>query len=169
MGNKTSDRQIPVLHIFHNQDAVIYKAKIREDKAYMHGEKIAEFSSKAVFTIINTLGKPKKFKCIIYLDGKSNACQIMKGINMKKKILEDLLPIEKEMLLAPTSTINIEKLQEIPDQVETLFEPLTFKDRITIVKREIAKQLGHFKPMETWQFIVIIAMLGTILAVQFIF
>lgn len=160
--------QIPVLHLFHNQDGELYRANVREDKVYMKDEKIAEFSSKAVFTISDKLGrKTRKFKCIIYLDGKANACQIQTGKDMKDKLLkENAVAAAEQGITEPT--INTTKLQEIPDNIETIFEPLTFKDRITVVKREIAKQLGKFKPMETWQFIVIIAMLSAAIALQFI-
>lgn len=58
----------------------------------------------------------------------------------------------------------------IPDpETETdLIEPLTNKDRRTVVKREIAKQLGKFRPMETWQFLIIMILLGSLIAMQFI-
>lgn len=151
----TKDQQIPVLHIYHNQDAEIYRATIREDKAYMKGEKCAEFSSKGIFTVKDNLHK-KKFKMIIYLDGKANTCQQQNGKEMKKKIVAENKEVAA-MENIDKDTINQEKLQEIPDNLETIFEPLTFKDRITVVKREIAKQLGKFKPMETWQFGVLIA------------
>lgn len=160
---------IPVLHLYHNQDASLYRATVREDKVYMRDEKIAEFSHSAVFTITDELGRKKrKFKAVIYLDGKANACQIQTGKDMKDKIKAENEALAKEQGITE-STINIAKLQQIPDNIETIFEPLTFKDRITIVKREIAKQLGKFKPMETWQFVVIIAMLGAAIAVSIIF
>lgn len=161
---------IPVLHVFHNQDVKFYKAKIREDKVYLEGDKIAEFSSKGVFTLTkNKLGKPKKTKMLIYLDGKSNTSQIQTGKEMKQHLIDSNAPIELEMKLPIGSTLNLDKLQTIPDNIETIFEPLTFKDRITIVKREVAKQLGKFKPMETWQFIVLIALIAVDLALNFFF
>lgn len=64
-----------------------------------------------------------------------------------------------------TETVHIPESEE---QENNFIEPLTNKDRKTIVKREIAKQLGKFRPIETWQFILIIIMLAAILALRFI-
>lgn len=152
--------QIPVFHIYHNKDIALYRATVREDKVYCRDEKIAEFENSAVFTITDELGRRKrKFKAVLYLDGKANACAIQTGKEIKNKIQTE----------NPAQTINLEKLQSLPDNIETIFEPLTFKDRITIVKREIAKQLGKFKPMETWQFVVLIALVSASIVVNFIF
>ena len=143
--------KIPVLHFYHNQDGVAYPATIREDKAYMRGEKIAQFTNHGIFTIKGLkLSKRGKIKCLLYLDGKSETAHLKvdKKISGKEKV---------------NST-----LQTIPDTQETIFEPLTDLDRKTVVKREIAKQLGKFKAMETWQFIVIIALLGVSIALRFI-
>lgn len=141
--------KIPVLHIFHSQDAELYNATVREDKVYLKNEKIAQFSNRGVFTIKDERGRKKKrWKMVIVLDGKAKAGKI-----------RDTLTNDEKLLL---------ELQQIPDPTETVFEPLTDKDRVTVVKREIAKQLGKFKPMETWQFVVIIALLGATLAMQFI-
>lgn len=161
---------IPVLHVFHNQDVKLYRAKVREDKVYLLGEKIAEFDNKSIFNMTrNKVGKPKRFKFLIYLDGKANTCQIQTGAEMAKKLIQENAIIEKEMNIPIGSSLNLEKLQELPPNVERIFEPLTFKDRITIVKREVAKQLGKFKPMETWQFIVLIALIAVDLALNFFF
>ena len=144
---------MPVLHIYHNQDAILYKATIREDKVYLKGERVAQFSNKGVFTVKDeTHRKKRKYKVLIYLDGKAETAKIGK---------------EKEKAVKEAEK-NPDILQTLPETKETIFEPLTDKDRITVVKREIAKQLGKFKPMETWQFIVIIAMLGALIAIQFI-
>ena len=137
MADKTPE--IPVLHIYHTQDAELYRANIREDKVYLHDEKVAQFSNRGVITVKDSRTRSKKrFKVLLYLDGKADCAQI---------------PGE---------------LQTIPDSKETIFEPLTDKDRKTVVKREIAKQLGKFKPLETWQFVVILGMLGALIAFQII-
>lgn len=142
--------KIPVLHIFHNRDGLAYKATIREDKAYLKGEKVAKFENQGVFTVKGIkLSKRSKTKFLIYLDGKSETAHM----KIKKK------PTGREKAT--------ENFQLIPT-TEELFEPLTDEDRKTVVKREIAKQLGKFKAMETWQFIVIIAMLGASIALRFI-
>lgn len=131
--------QIPVLHVYHNQDAELYYATIREDKVYLHDEKVAQFSNKGVFTVKDLLRRKKrKFKVLLYLDGKAD-CASTPG-----------------------------ELQSIPETKESVFEPLTDKDRRTVVKREIAKQLGKFKPVETWQVLIIIGLLGAVLAIQLI-
>lgn len=133
MANKTPE--IPVLHIYHTQDAELYRANIREDKVYLHDEKVAQFSNRGVITVKDSRTRRKKrFKILIYLDGKADCA----------------------------------KLQTIPETQETIFEALTDKDRKTVVKREIAKQLGKFKPLETWQFVVILGMLGAVIALEII-
>ena len=146
---------MPVLHIYHNQDATLYKATIREDKVYLKGERVAQFTNKGVFTVKDeTRRKKRKYKVLIYLDGKAETTKIKSD----EQIEADLKKAE----------LNNAHFQTLPETDESIFEPLTDKDRITVVKREIAKQLGKFKPMETWQFIVIIAMLGVLIAIQFI-
>ena len=147
--------EIPVLHIYHSQDAELYRAKIREDKVYLKDEKVAQFSNRGVFTIKDLRGhKKKKFKALIYLDGKVDCAKIKTTTDEeKKKALEEA---EK----------NPKQLQVIPETQETIFEALTDKDRKTVVKREIAKQLGKFKPLETWQFLIIIGLLGALLGLQ---
>jgi hypothetical protein len=145
--------KIPVLHIYHNQDATLYKATIREDKVYLRGEHIAKFTNKGVFTVKDeTKRKKTKYKVLIYLDGKAETAKI---------------PKDKEAILKEAEE-NPETLQTIPETGESVFEPLTDNDRITVVKRQITKSLGKLKPMETWQFIVIIALLGALLALQFL-
>ena len=147
--------KIPVLHIYHNQDGKAYNSNVREDKVYLQGEKVAQFSNRGVFTIKGLkLAKRSKLKCLIYLDGKAKTVKITSE-EEKKKLIE-------------LAEANPDELQVIPETMEMLFEPLTDKDRVTVVKREIAKQLGKFKPMETWQFIVIIALLGASIALHFI-
>lgn len=156
MADKTP--QIPVLHLYQNQDGYLYRANIREDKVYCKDDKVAQFSNKSVFTVTTKTKLPKKFRLVIYLDGKANTCQAQTGQEMKQKLIEEN-KAEAAQNGIKESTINLTKLQEIPDNIETIFEPLTYKDRITVVKREIAKQLGKFKPMETWQFGVIIGLI----------
>lgn len=132
-----NEAKIPVFHVQHNQDIELYDAKVREDKLYLNNEKVAQFCNSGVFTVHDKRKKKtRRFKAVIYLDGKAEATKVK--------------PIET-----------------IPDSAETLLEPLTDKDRKNVVKREIAKQLGKFKPMETWQFIVILVMLGALIALQF--
>lgn len=161
---------IPVLHVFHNQDAILYRAKIREDKVYLKGEKVPQFTNRGVFTVKDVTGRNKrKFKMLIYLDGKADTATPTNGKDMKAKILAENTASAKMVGKKVEDVINLASLQTIPDNVELLFEPLTFKDRITIVIREIAKQLGKFKPMETWQFIVIIALIIGGYIVNFIF
>jgi len=127
----TREAEIPVLHVLHNQDIELYNAKVREDKIYLNNEHVAQFTNSGVFTIKDhRKKKSKKFKAILYLDGKATC-------------------------------------EKIPDSEESILEPLTDKDRKNVVKREIAKQLGKFKPMETWQFIVIIAMLAAAIIIPF--
>lgn len=140
--------KIPVLHIFHNNDAHLYYAKVREDKVYLKGEKVAQFTNRGVFTVKDyTQRRKRKFKALIYLDGKAKSCKIGG---------EKAEQLAKEFLI-------------LPETEETIFEPLTDRDRKIVVKREIAKQLGKFKPMETWQFILIITLLAALIAIQFIF
>ena len=128
----TKEALIPVLHVLHNQDIELYDAKIREDKLYLNNEHVAQFTNAGLFTVKDhRKKKTKKFKAVIYLDGKADCARI-------------------------------------PETQETVFEALTDKDRKAVVKREIAKQLGKFKPMETWQFIVIIIMLAAAIAINFI-
>lgn len=147
--------KIPVLHIYHNQDASLYKASVREDKVYLKNERVAQFTNKGVFTVKDeTQRKKRKIKMLIYLDGKAETAKILDSETSAAKLKK--------------AQEETKEFQTIPETKETLFEPLTDKDRITVVKREIAKQLGKFKPMETWQFIVIIALLGALLALQFI-
>lgn len=152
MANKTP--KIPVLHIYHNQDGDLYRATIRENKVYLMNEKIAQFQNKGVFTI-RVHGKlPKKFKALLYLDGKAECAK--------------LTPTQYEGFTEKNAEAT-EQFQTIPNTQETVFEPLTDKDRITVVKREIAKQLGKFKPMETWQFIALMALVIGGYVVSFVF
>ena len=145
---------MPVLHIYHSQDAEVYKATIREDKLYLKNEKVAQFSNSGIIAIKGIkLAKRSKIKCVLYLDGKAEA------IKLTDKQKEATIKLAEK---------NPDNLQVLPETKETIFEALTDKDRITIVRREMAKALGKFKPMETWQFIVIIAMLGALIAIQFI-
>jgi hypothetical protein len=152
---------IPVLHIYHSQDAELYKATIREDKVYLKGEQISQFNNKGVFTIKDVRGRSKKrFKLLIVIDGKVKACQIRTQNEIKANVLAETTP-ENRILTEI-------KLQTLPDTMESIFEPLTDHDRRTVVKREIAKQLGKLKAMETWQFIVLIALVGAVLAFELI-
>ena len=145
--------KIPVLHIYHSQDAELYKAAVREDKVFLKNEKVAQFTNRGVFTIKDKRGRiTKKFKALIYLDGKATCASTPEEA---KKALEE-------------NTKNPDRLQTIPTTAETIFEPLTDKDRITVVKREIAKQLGKIKPMETWQFVAILGLIGAVLALELI-
>lgn len=131
--------EIPVLHVFHNNDIELYYAKVREDKVYLNNKKIAQFSNQGVFTIKDRRGKvTKKFKAVIALDGKMS-----------------------------TAEQDVGELETIPKSA-AIFEALTDNDRKEIVKRELAKQRAQQKAIETWQFIVILAMLGALIAMQFL-
>jgi hypothetical protein len=140
--------RIPVLHIFHNQDAELYLATVREDKVYLKNEKVAQFINRGVFTVQCQKKMPKRFKALIYLDGKAETAHLS---NEEYQKFTETVGEKIE-----TST---QDFQTIPLTEEKIFEPLTDKDRQTVVKREIAKQLGKFRPMETWQFFVIIGMI----------
>lgn len=154
---------IPVLHIYHSQDAELYSATIREDKVYLKHDKVAQFSNKGVFTIKDRRGrKAKKFKAVIYLDGKACCASV------PQKEAEWAQEHGKLTDAQEANSKNPHKLQVIPDTEEMIFEPLTDMDRKTVVKREIAKQLGKFKPLETWQFAVIIGLIGAVLALEVI-
>lgn len=148
--------EIPVLHVYHSQDADLYCAKVREDKVYLRNKTVAKFINRAVITVSVRKKLPKKFKLLLYLDGKSECAKLSKESDYSE-FAED-----------KTATVTSE-FQTLPETSEKLFEPLTDEDRKTVVKREIAKQLGKFKPMETWQFILIIALLAASIAIQFIF
>lgn len=172
----TKTPELPVLHIYHNNEAYLYPAKVREDKMYCRGQKVPQFDNSAVLTVKDLRGRvPRKFKMAIYLDGKAKVAKRQDGKTMKVGVkLQNQAEIDwiNEQLKTDykiDDVLMVDKLETIPDSVETLYEPLTFHDRVTVVKREIAKQLGKFKPMETWQFIVIMALLGANLALQFIF
>lgn len=162
------DPKINVLHIYHSQDAELYKATIREDKVYCKGDKVPQFTNRGVFTVKDTRGrKNKKYKMLIYLDGKAKTAKPTNGEQMKKDMIAEN-KAEAEQIGKNISDVLPSDLVTIPDNAELLFEPLTFKDRVTVVKREIAKQLGKFKPMETWQFVVIIVLLAASIALHFI-
>jgi hypothetical protein len=151
---RSSIKKTQVLHIYHNQDADLYPAVMREDKIYLMNEKVAQFINRGVFTI-RVHGKlPKKFKALIYLDGKAECAK--------------LTATEYEEF-TKTEAQKTEQFQVLPETKETIFEPLTDNDRITVVKREIAKQLGKFKPIETWQFILLIALIIGGYVINFIF
>ena len=161
--------KISILHIYHSQDAELYHAKIREDKVYCKGDKVPQFTNKGVFTVKDTRSrKKKKYKLLIYLDGKSITAKITNGKQLKKDLKAENKAEAQAVGLKLEDVLNLTELETIPDNLEMLFEPLTFKDRVTIVKREVAKQLGKIKPLETWQFILIIVLLGASIALQFI-
>lgn len=150
--------KIPVLHILHSQSARLYNAVVREDKVYMRNNQLAQFSDKAVFTVVDeTQRKKRKLNMVIVLDGKATASEIRTPREMKEKILSETKPERIEVVNAMLETLK--------GTTESIFEPLTDHDRRTVVKREIAKQLGKIKPMETWQFLVLIGLVSAALAV----
>ena len=170
MTGKTKVVKIPVLDFKHTQDVNLYLAETREDKAYLENSQVAQFENRAVFTVNNRIGKlPKKFKVILHLDGKADCCVQRVSQEFKEKIKAENEAAAAEVGRPLSHVLKIAQLEVLPDNLETLFEPLTFKDRVTVVKREIAKQLGKFKPMETWQFIVIIALVAAGIAVSVMF
>jgi hypothetical protein len=151
--------QIPVLHIYHSQDAELYKATIREDKVYLKGDQVSQFNNKGVFTIKDVRGRSKKkFKLLIVVDGKVKACQIRTQNEIKANVLAETTPENRPLIET--------KLQTLFDTMESIFEPLTDHDRRTVVKREIAKQLGKLKAMEMWQFMVLIGLVAGVLALE---
>lgn len=153
--------QIPVLHIYHSTDAELYRATIREDKVYLKGEQVTQFNNNGVFSVKDRLSRnPRKFKMLIVIDGKATACQIRSKEDITKNVLAQTEPENKEKVQAT--------LQTLIGTAESIFEPLTDHDRRTVVKREIAKQLGKIKPMEMWQFGVLIALVGAVLAFELI-
>lgn len=162
------ETKIPVFHIFHNQDVELYEAKVKEDKVYLDNERVAQFNNSGVFTIKDHTGKRlRKFKAVIYLDGKAQTSEI----KSKKEIIDTAIADTNQEVLEKNPALKnkiIEKLQRIIDTAESIFEPITDKDRKTIVKREVAKQLGKFKPIETWQFVLIIVLLSALIALRFI-
>ena len=167
MANKTPT--IPVMHLYHNLDGEIYRCNVREDKVYLKNGKVAQFNNRSLFTVTDRLGRrPRKIKIILYYEGKATACYPQSWQEIKNKFgsLEYMNMLDEQV---KNKTINLEPLQTLPPNCETLFEPLTDNDRITVVKREIAKQLGKFKPMETWQFGVLMAIGIASIVLNFIF
>lgn len=164
----TQETFIPVLHVKQNNDIELYKAKLKEDKVYLKNEKVAQFTNAGVFTVIDKTGKKKRrFKTLIYLDGKANCSEI----KTKQEIIEaaktEMDPLAEQN--NPGVTVKVEnQLERLIGNAYSIFEPLTDQDRKTIVKREVAKQLGRFKPIETWQFLLIMITLGVSIAINFI-
>lgn len=151
MANKTP--LIPVMHIYPTQDAIIYKTRIKDGIAKIDDNKIAKVGSKNIFTIYDKTGtKKRKFKCIIYLDGKVEACSVQNGLDMKTKMIEQDKLIRQELNLPLEGSLTLAELEDIPSDKRAVFEPLTLRDTAIMVKREIVKQMSRAKAMETWQF-----------------
>lgn len=164
----TKDTLIPVLHVKQNQDIELYKGKIKEDKVYLQNERVAQFTNSGVFTVIDKRGKTRKrFKAVIYVDGKANCSEIKSKEEIIKTAVAEMNPDAEATSPGITEKIT-EQLQRLVGNAYSIFEPLTDQDRKTVVKREVAKQLGRFRPMETWQFVLILILLGVLIAIQFI-
>ena len=163
----TKETLIPVFHVKQNLDVELYKGKVKEDKVYLKEGKVVQFTNNGVFTVIDKRGKKaKRFKAVIYLDGKDHCSEV----KSKQEIIETSIA---EM--DPSAIENPELILEVKDRLERLignaysiFEPLTDQDRKTIVKREVAKQLGRFQPMTTWQFILLMILIGANIALNFV-
>lgn len=164
----TKETVIPVFHIKQNQDIELYAGRVKEDKVYLKDQRVAQFTNSGVFTVIDKRGKTKKrFKAVIYVDGKDHCSEI----KSKKEIIETAIAETNpnELKKNPGLKEKIEgQLDRLIGNAYSVFEPLTDQDRKTVVKREVAKQLGHFKPIETWQFLIILIMLGIAIALNFI-
>lgn len=164
----TKETLIPVLHIKQNQDIELYNGRVKEDKVYLKNERVAQFTNSGVFTVVDKRGNVKKrFKAVIYLDGKANCSEIKSKKEIIDTAITEMNPdAEKNN---PGITVKIEgQLQRLIGNAYSIFEPLTDQDRRTVVKREVAKQLGRFRPIETWQFVLIMVLLGVLIALQFI-
>lgn len=164
----TKETAIPVFHVKQNQDIEVYRGKIKEDKVYLEDGKVAQFTNSGVFTIVNKLNKrTRRFKAVVYTDGKAECAEIRPADEIIERAVSDMDPknIEKNPELKDKITGRLERLL---GNAYSIFEPLTDQDRKTVVKREVAKQLGKFKPLQTWQFVLIIVLLGASIAIQFI-
>lgn len=175
--------QTPALHIFHNGDADLYNARVRENNIYFDNGKIAKFNNSSVLTVHDFIHKKgvirkrtTRFKAVIYLDGKGECADIMTAEEIAQAWIQYCagqmdLGTEKQKNLKNAWKNNVEKpgdLQKIPDSKETLIEPLTDQDREVAVKRMILKALAAAAGMKTWMFLVIIALEAAGIVISFL-
>jgi hypothetical protein len=164
----TKESQITVFHVKQNQDIDVYKGRVKEDKIYLKDSTVAQFTNSGVFTIVDRrTQKTRRYKCVIYLDGKKDCSEIREKEEIISKAITEMDPHELEKNPDLKEKITVQ-LQRLIGNAYSIFEPLTDQDRKTVVKREIAKQLGKFKPISNIQFAVLLIMLGIAIAIQFI-
>jgi hypothetical protein len=167
MSSQTEFDNMKVFLIAQNKNINVAPFKIEENKINIKKDEVEPFfDAECIFMLkeISTIpligrfitSRRKRRPCVIYLYGKQN-CEKLKA------------PLE-EQPIATVTTGNSEQQKSEEDKEKSLgdlFEPLTNKERVDIVKREITKALRKFQPFSNSIVIILILLLVANLILTF--
>lgn len=158
MSSQTELDKIKVLLVGQNKNINVAKFPIEENKIKIKKDDIEPFfEAESIFSIkeictIPLIGRfitsrRKRESCVIYLFGKQH-CEKLRA------------PVETQpIIVTDPQNPSLEKPEDKEKTIGNLFEPLTNKERVEIVKREIAKALRKFQPFSNTIVIIIIILL----------
>jgi hypothetical protein len=159
MSSQTEFDNIKVLLIGQNKNINVAPFPIEENKINIKKDEVEPFfDAECIFSMkemctIPLIGRfitsrRKRQPCVIYLYGKQH-CEKLKA------------PIEDQQPSVAVDPQNPsqEKPEDKDKTIGNLFEPLTNKERVEIVKREISKALRKFQPFSNTIVIILILLL----------
>jgi len=183
MSTETELDSMKVFLIGQNKNINIATFPIQEDKITIKKDEVEPFfDAECIFQIKKISTKPiigrwitsrrKRESCVIYVLGKQHCEKLKAPIYKKEETPQEKQGQSEDPAKQPSkekdskdSSPDEKKAEkEIPD----LFEPLTNKERVEIVKREIAKALRKFQPFSNSIVIILILLLLANLILNFL-
>jgi hypothetical protein len=174
VSSQTELENIKVLLIGQNKNINVATFPIQEDKITIKKDEVEPFfDGDSIFQLKEISTTPligrwltsrrKREACVIYVLGKQH-CERLKAPVYDQEEKSEAKAENPESEKDAQGSEKLKQEKKIPD----LFEPLTNKERVEIVKREIAKALRKFQPFSNTIVIILILLLIANLVLNFL-